>query len=135
MKFNFMNKVFITFGIAFFIWTVADSIFNGFEFNVAYQFMAISIISSTLRYVIYTENIIKNMNYTLRNIIFAGTYMPVLLAFAFYFKWFPFEIEILVTFVIIFLLSFAIVALFYYQYFKKIGFEYNVKLQEFKNSQ
>ncbi len=125
---------FAFFGIWVLIIAIIENINNGFVFNYVYQILVASIFITVLRYVCYSEDIIKLKSYLFRNILFVAVLFPFLLAFSILCNWMVFETSIIITFSVIFVIIFTITSLNYYYKYKKIGFEYNTKLEDFKKA-
>lgn len=133
-KYSFISGVLITFGAISVLGLITHSIFEGFEFNIAYQMLLISVISELLRYAFYTENIIKNKSYTFRNICFFVTFLPILSIVAYFGEWMPMEPGAIIMFFIIFFVIGGVIATYFYFKLKKEGFQYTRKLNDFKDS-
>lgn len=133
-KYNFVYEVLAVFGGTSILGLAVNSIKFGFDFNVGYQILLISIICVFLRYIFYSEEIIKGKSYTFRNICFFATFLPVLSMVAYFGEWLPMEPGAIIMFFIIFFVIGGVIATYFYFKLKKEGFQYTRKLNDFKDS-
>ena len=92
-----------------FLFVIIGSFFGltSIDFSFIWQAIAIAVITAILQYVAFAEDVIKNMRYSLRLLVFSLPLYAVLAAFAVIFKWFPANIYTWLTFTLIFLVIFG----------------------------
>lgn len=129
---RFLIELFVTIGAVSVIGTIVDMAINGFEFNMFHQIVIIAIIQVFFRYLFFSEEVIKNKGYSFRNMGFNLTFLPSLLILGVIWEWFPVKTEAIIGFFIIYLIIAIILNLMFIKHYKKIGFEYSTKLNEFK---
>ncbi len=129
---RFLTELFVTIGVISVLGSLTDMAFNGFEFNIFHQIVIVAIIQTFLRFLFFSEEIIKNKGYSFRSLGFQLTFLPSLLILGIIWNWFPLKTEAIIAFFIIYLIIAIVMHIIYIKHFKKIGFEYSTKLNEFK---
>ena len=98
------------------------------------QVLVISIISSTLQMIAFTEIFIKRLAYSKRLALFMFPFLAVLTTFAIKYEWFPIaNIRSWIIFIGIFFTCFIVTTILFEIYFKKTGNKYTGILNEYKN--
>lgn len=97
------------------------------------QLMAISFLGCALQYVVFSDEVIKSMAYSLRMILFGVPFLGLLIAFAIGFHWFPAtDTASWLLFAGIFIAGYVVISLAFEIYYKLAGRKYNGLLGEYK---
>ena len=98
------------------------------------QVLVISIISSTLQMIAFTEIFIRSLAYSKRLALFIFPFLAVITTFAIKYEWFPIgNIGAWITFIGIFLTCFIVTTILFEIHFKKTGNKYTGLLNEYKS--
>ena len=93
--------------------------------NYVISIFIVSVIGAFIRFLAFTDRIIKKASYTLRLIIFAIPAFILLAANAFFFTWFPPHSGYWLTFCLIFLIIFVALTVAYEIYYYYMGKKYD----------
>jgi len=124
-KYGFINQILIIFSTGILFLTIiggligdsakrASTMFSlgseGLSFSVILQFLAVAVMIATLKEIIYSEKLLKNMMTLWRTVIFLFSIIVIIIGFVLMFGWFPVNsvegwIGFLISFGICFLIS------------------------------
>ncbi len=119
------------------VFLIAAYIFMGSNdgLNIAASLLVASILVAALQAFWFYGSFIKAMRYAFRMLGFAATLLPVLFACGWLGGWFPRQIEIIWSFLIVFFVLFALVSAGYGIYFKKTAGSYEKALRNYREKQ
>lgn len=102
--------------------------------EILFQLLILSIIGSLIQGIAFAENwLIRKMTYAKRACLFAVLFLPVLIAFAVIFQWFPTrELASWGVFLLIFVIIFIVVMVGFEIIFRITGKKYDGLLGEYK---
>lgn len=108
---------------------------RGLSFSLLWQFLALSLLVSTLQFIFFSGNVVKKMNYAWRLVWFVLPLYLGVSAFALLFGWFPLRPGSWLVFTAIFLVIFAVLVVALELYCRLTGRQYNQLLDAYKSRQ
>lgn len=101
--------------------------------GTGFGLLALCLAGSAIQYVCFTENWIRRMRYSLRLLLFAALFLPVLVICAVRMRWFPLENPgAWLLFCAIFLAVFAVMIVGFEVYFRIAGQKYDGLLGQYR---
>lgn len=119
------------------IFTVVGYFFGltAIRFSFIWQAIFISLICGALYYIAFSDNVIREMRYSFRLMLFALPLYAVVSIFAAVFQWFVVSWKSWIIFTLIFFALFGIFIGAFYLFFKITGKRYNEMLSLYKSTQ
>lgn len=103
------------------------------ELRFLFSLLLVSVLGSFIQYLAFTDRIIKRLRYSLRMLLFAALFFPMLTACALLFHWFPTERSgSWLIFTGIFLVIFLVMSAGFEMYFYLTGRKYDGILGQYK---
>lgn len=118
--FSYIGQLFATYGIIIGIFLIFGAVIGeqaskystlfslgsqGFKISTLLQLLILALIITAVQVIFLTDRLIKNMNLIIRNVLFFGSIVAVMVVFAIAFAWFPVgEVRAWIAFVISFLI-------------------------------
>lgn len=140
MKNTFKNMTIVA-SVMFTVWMITllivAYIFIGPNdgLNIAASLLIASILVAALQAFWFYGPFIKAMRYAFRMLGFAAMLLPILFACGWFGGWFPRQIEIIWSFLIVFVVLFALISIGYGIYFKRTAGSYEKALRNYREKQ
>ena len=100
-----------------------------------FSILLITAIGMLIQYLCFTDHLIHHMRYSRRLLLFGVMFLPLLMLCASIFNWLPkYNVGAWALFLIIFIVSFALITLSFEIYYRLMGKKYEGLLGEYKKS-
>lgn len=124
--------------VAFVVIVLGISLFTGnnpIPVALLWQGIGISMITAVAQWLCFSEDIFKRLKYVYRNIVFILIYLPTLVIFAYFGRWFDMgRFYSWAIFFAIFILVFIGISIGFAIYFRITGEKCNEKLEQYKGN-
>lgn len=103
------------------------------EIRSIFSILLISCVGCLFQFVCFTDNMIKKMRYSARLLLFAVLYLPVVIAAALLFQWFPPQsVRSWIWFIVLFVIGFGLITFAFEIYYRMTGKKYDGLLGQYK---